>query len=417
MRYVDSASRKLGDTVYDWLATLLPSARSFACQSGYYRFDALDWFGSGIERILENGGTVDLVVGANEERLSAPDLESTLELLGSHLPSTASLTLVGARDGLFHPKCYYVELADGRRHAAIGSANFTGPGIAHNIEACVLLDDAVDDPGALEEVRSAILAWRERAAAGAADARAVTPQYIRELEAERIIDPVTPRQRSVGARSSTTGRSSFPALGRIAGTPKRRAAKAPSPPKPSSTGTRLRDARAAFPPGVIGIAKRLSARTDVKGFTSSLGTPYIALPANESDLAARLPMKPYGKNGEPRLDLVIEARLLDAAKDVVSSGNDTTNITYVGMGNVRKSNIDLRLNVQHTVMNGLRYVASQGGLVIPKGGDFVTIEFLHGGRMARLSFVTDQPTIAKLTTTLQPGRSWGWLDEGALPPW
>src|SRR5579863_677896 len=78
LRYVDSATRALADTIHDWLANLLPSATAFACQSGYYRFDAIDNFASSIAKLLSSGGRFDLVIGANEERLSAPDLESTL---------------------------------------------------------------------------------------------------------------------------------------------------------------------------------------------------------------------------------------------------------------------------------------------------------------------------------------------------
>ena len=333
---MDTSSRLLGDTLYGWLAARLPAATAFAGQSGYYRFDALDWFTADIKRMLAGGGRFDLVVGANEERLSAPDLESTLELLGAHIPENASFTLVGARDGLFHPKSYYIELANGSRHAAVGSANFTGPGITHNVEACILLDDQGDDPAALDAIRDAILFWRVKAAAGAKDARPVTPTFIRELEAERIIEPIPVRQTSASGRS-TTGKSSFPALKRIAGVPAPRPRQR-RPPRASviKPSIRLRGAAASFPSSVVGIAKRLSASTDVKGFTSALGTPYIALPANESDLAGRLPMRRYGKNGEPRLDLVIEARLLQAVKEVVTSGTDTTNVTYVGMGNIRK---------------------------------------------------------------------------------
>ncbi|HEY5170089.1 MAG TPA: phospholipase D family protein, partial [Acidimicrobiia bacterium] len=222
MRYADTASRQFIDTVHAWLAGLLPSANAFACQSGYYRYEALDRFSADVEKMLKSGGRFDLVIGANEDRLSGPDLEKTLELLGTYVPENASFTLVGASNGLFHPKVYYVELADGIRHAAIGSANFTGSGIGHNIEACLLLDDSVDDPSALDAARDAIYAWRNKAAAGSPDARAVTPGYIQQLEADRIIEPIPVPPARGGGGSTKTGRSSFPALKRIPGVPKPR---------------------------------------------------------------------------------------------------------------------------------------------------------------------------------------------------
>jgi hypothetical protein len=415
---VDSASRAPADTIHDWLATLLPSATAFACQSGYYRFDAMDNFASSIEQLLTTGGTFDLVIGANEERLSAPDLESTLDLVGPHIPASASFTLVGASNGLFHPKTYYIERTDGSRHAAVGSANLTRSGIGHNVEACILLDDSVDDPATLDAARDAIIAWREKAAAGANDARPVTPAYIRELTAERIIEPIPVKRPATGTQSTKTGKSSFPALKRIAGIPAPRSRRAARPvASPGAPGITLLGAPVPFPPGIVGIVKRLSPSTDVKGFSMAPGTPYIALPPTPAELVSRLPLRPYGKNQEPRLDLVVEARLLEAPKDVVTSGSDTTNITYVGMGQPQKSNVDLRLNVQHTIMNGLKYVASQHGLAVPAGGDFVAIEFLENGRLARLTFVTSQPLLGALQAALKPGRSWGWLSAGVVPLW
>ncbi|HSZ70869.1 MAG TPA: hypothetical protein VK756_10970 [Solirubrobacteraceae bacterium] len=393
------------------MQTLLPSARAFACQSGYYRFDALASFGGDVQRMLAGGGRFDLVVGANEERLSAPDLQQTLDLLGSHVPADASFTLVGACNGLFHPKAYYVELVDGSRHAAVGSANFTIQGTGHHVEACVLLDDGVDDPSVLDAVRDAILAWRGRAAAGAAGARRVTERYIRQLEAERIIDPVSAPP---GGGGSSGGRSSFPPLSRIQGAPgpRRKARRA----RRSAPGAHLRGAPEAFPSGVVGIVKRLSPRNDVKGFRPDRGTPYISLTTSH-ELANRLPMSPFGKNSEPRLDLALEARLYEAAKDVVGSGTDTTNITFVGTGATRSGHPDLRFNIHHTVVAGLQYVASRRGLAIPRGGDFMAVEFLEEGRLARLTFVSTDPLRGVLRQFLKRGRGWGWLPAGIVPDW
>ena len=414
MRYADTASRRFNDTVHAWLAGILPSATAFACQSGYYRYEALERFSADVERMLQSGGRFDLVIGANEDRLSGPDLEKTLDLVGAYVPENASFTLVGASNGLFHPKVYYVELGDGTRHAAIGSANFTGSGIGHNIEACLLLEDSVDDPSTLDAARDAIYAWRKKAAAGSPDARAVTPEYIQQLEAERIVEPIpVPPTRSGGA-STKTGRSSFPALKRIPGVPKPKARPAPEKPAP---GVKLGGAPLALPANAVGIVKRLSPRTDVKGFVGTSGTPYISLPPAEADLANRLPMKPYGRNQEPRVDVKIEARLLEVVRQVVTSGRDTTNITYVGMGQPRRSKIDLRFNVHHAIMDGLRYVAAQEGLTLPQGGDFVAIEMSEGGRLLRLTFVTSGPMKQTLAKLLIPNRAWGWLPAGVMPEW
>ena len=413
LRYIDSASRLLDHTMFGWLQRLLPSARRFACQSGYYRHDALAAFASEVQTMLGSGGRFDLVIGANEERLSAPDLEDTLDLIAGHQPSAASFTLVGARNALFHPKAYYVELRNGERHAAVGSANFTVSGLGHNLEACLLLHDPVDDPEAVDAVRDAILAWPQKAAAGSDEARPITAQYIRELEAERAIDPAPVEPRTPVAGRTTTGRSSFAALRPIPGAPRGRAR---ARPRVTSPPARLGAAPAVFPPDVIGIVKRLS-RTDVKGFVGGAGTPYIALPPNPTELADKLPMRPYGRRSEPRLDLIIEARLSTALADVVSSGTDATNITHVGMGVTRGSNPDLRLNIQHGMSAGVIYVATQRALALPAAGDAVAIEFLDRGRLVRMTFATADPLRSELLSHMIPGRRWGWLPAGATPRW
>jgi hypothetical protein len=412
VRYADTASRSLSDTIYGWLQGLLPSARVFAVQSGYYTFEALAAFSSEIEALLAGGGRFDLVIGANEERLNAQDLQRTLDLLGPHIGGNASFTLVGARNGLFHPKAYYIELVTGQRHAAVSSANFTASGIGHHIEASILFDES-DDPNAVAAVGDAISAWREKAAGGAREARPVSSQYLRQLQAERAIDPLAMPARRNSAFASATGKSSFPPLGRIPHTPAPRRRTHPA----SAPGVRLGGAARPLPPGMVGIVKRLSARTDVKGFTGGRGTPYIALPPNPADLAPCLPMRPLGRRNEPRLDVLIEARLYEAPQEIVNSGRDTTNITYVGMGTTRSGNVDLRLNIQHGIAAGLRYIAAQYGLTLPQGGDFAAVELLEDGRLLRLTFVSSDPMRQTLESLLRPGRKWGWLPDGVLPGW
>ncbi len=364
--------------------------------------------------MLGSGGRLDLVIGANEDRLSAPDLEDTLDLLVGYIPGNASFTLVGARDALFHPKTYYVELVSGERHAAVGSGNFTIPGIGHHVEACLLLDDTQDDPGVLDQVRDAILRWDAKAVSGATEARPITDSYIRELEAERIIDPApVPLSRGRRGSRTATGQSSFPAIARIPGAPQRRTL--PRPRRTPAPG-QLVGAAVAFPPNTVGIVKRLS-NTDVKGFVGEPGTPYIALPPAATDLADKLPMRPFGTHGEPRLDVVIEARLATAPADVVTSGSDPANITHVGMGTTNRSNVDLRFNILHGVVSGLVYAATQRGVALPAATDALAIEFLNGGREARLTFATTEPLRSSLLSHLIAGRAWGWLPSGVVPSW
>jgi len=412
MRYIDSASRTLSSTIHGWLLEHLPKATKFACQSGYYRYDALAPFAPDVRRMLKAGGTLDLVVGANESRLSATDLEETLALL-EPWSGQVSFTLVGARDGLFHPKTYYVEVSGGERAAAVGSANFTVPGTGHHVEACLLLNDADDDPAILDAIRDAVLSWPARASTGGDEAQSVTLELIQDLAAERAIDPVPPPPPRDPRGQGAGTRGSFPALPRIPGAPRSRTR--PRPRSVPQAGL-LAGAKSAFPAGAAGIIKRLS-KTDLKGFTGEGGTPYIALPPAQQELAARLPMQPYGLHQEPRLDVLVEARLDGALASVVNSGTDTTNITHVGMGATRRSNVDLRFNLLHGIHAGLIYVASQANIGLPTAGDAAAIEFLDGGRFVRVTFVTAEPLRSSLLSHLLSGRAWGWLPAGTVPRW
>jgi hypothetical protein len=407
VRYLDSSVRHVDQTVHAWLTAQLPQATAFACQSGYFRYDAIAPFASGVERLLRRGGRVDLVIGANEEVLRAPDLEDALALLGPWLGGGASFTLVAARDALFHPKTTYVEGPGGRRGALVGSANLTGSGTRSNVEAALALDEG-DDPAVLDAIRDAILAWPARAAPGG-HAQPITRQLIDELTTDGA---VVPTRVPLGATRKSP-RSRFPSLGPVPGTP---APSRPVRPRRTPPIAQLGAATASFPLGATGIVKRLS-RTDLKGFIGGLGTPYVALPPNPADLATRLPMRPSGANAEPRLNLALEGRLDGALSQVVSSGREVANITHVGAGSSRVSHTDLRLNLLRSVVGGLIAVASAASLQLPGVGDALSLELLDGGRLARLTFASRDPLRGALLAHLRAGRSWGWLPAGVVPPW
>lgn len=407
MRYLDSRSREPSDTLYAWLAELLPNASHFAAQTGYFRFDALEPFLENILHMLEKGGRVDLVVGANEDRLSAADLEAALELIGPFAPHQASLTLVGSRDGLFHSKAYFVDTGTGR-HALVGSGNLTRPGSTHNVEAFIAIEDD-DGPAALDGVRDSIRAWPDSAGKGRL-AQPVTPDLIQKLLAKRAIDPV-PLVEIGGRERPPSDRDAFPRLPRIKGMPARR-----QPPGRSGSRRRLRGAPHSLPPGKIGVVKRLSA-TDLKGFAGDSGTLHLSLGARNSPLVPCLPLQPYGKNSEPRVDVAVEARLDRALADVVTSGADPTNITHVGMGRSGPSNPDLRFNLLRGIVSGLAKVAAQRSIAIPVPGDVAAIELLESGRLARVTFITADPLRSELLGRIPAGRASGWLDAGILPHW
>ncbi|MEX2196239.1 MAG: hypothetical protein WD844_13215 [Thermoleophilaceae bacterium] len=171
---------------------------------------------------------------------------------------------------------------------------------------------------------------------------------------------------------------------------------------------------------MAGIVKILSEQ-DLKGLRGERGTAYIALPRA---LAPHVPMRPAGKNREPRLDVAVEARLDTAPDDTVMSGTATTNITHVGMGERRTGHADLRFNILTAVSRGIVALAARRDVAEPAGGDTLAVEFLDEGRFVRATFATRDPfrdQLRQLCTELDdaedPTSGWGWLPAGVVPPW
>ncbi|GHJ60410.1 hypothetical protein NOK12_29280 [Nocardioides sp. OK12] len=413
MRYLDSGSRDPADTLYTWLEQVLPEATYFGCQTGYFSYDGIYPLEGEFLNLLNRFGAFRLVVGANESGIRKSDLEDVFDLFDK-APSNVSksLTLVAADDILMHPKSYYVERADGSKHALVGSANLTHPGLSRNIEAALVID-SVNDPGApFSEIRTAIEKWHLHEHV---NAYRIARTDLAKLATDGMIDqPKRPRPAQPPlARRERSKR--FPGLGAIIKLPrKRRAVVAATPvrrprlPAPVPVGT-----LGTMPNGAIGIIKRLTA-LDTKGFNGGTGTLYIALP---KALTRNLPMAPYGKNQEPRIDVTVEARLDTVPGEVVLSGDSPTNITHVGAGATRTSHGDLRFNYLVKVKRGIETLAADYRVRPPAEDDLVAIEFL-GGQRVRATFITETVAIANLTPLLdQHDNGWGWLPPSVIAPW
>lgn len=413
MRYLDTGSRDPADTLYMWLDQVLPDATYFGCQTGYFSYDGIYPLEGEFLKLLNRPGALRLVLGANESGIRRVDLEDVFDLFDKAPGNVSkSLTLVAADDILMHPKTYYVEKADGTRHALVGSANLTHPGLSRNIEAALIIDSVNDLGAPFGEIRDAIDKWHLYAHA---NAYRVTRTDLAKLLADGVIDqPARPRPaQSPQARQKRS--KTFPGLGAILKLPRKKRAVAPATPVrrprrpvPVPIGT-----LGTMPNGAIGIVKCLTA-LDTKGFNGGTGTLYIALP---SVLAANLPMAPYGKNNEPRTDVTVEARLDTVPGEVVLSADSPTNITHVGAGATRTSHTDLRFNYLTKVKRGIETLAADYGVRPPGEDDLVAIEFL-GGQRVRVTFITEAAAITSLTPLLdQHGNGWGWLPPSVISPW
>lgn len=413
MRYLDSGSRDPADTLYTWLDEVLRDATYFGCQTGYFSYDGIFPLEAHFVNLLNRPGALRLVVGANESSISKADLEDVLDLF-DRAPSNhaKSLVVAAADDVLMHPKTFYVEKADGSKHALIGSANLTHSGLSRNIEAGLAVDSNTDPSAPFPAIRTAIERWH---LAPGANAHRVTKTVLARLLADGVLDqPRVPRvpQTSQSSRNRTR---TFPGMGAIVRLPRKRRAVAPPAPvrRPAAALTPPIGTLDTLPNGAAGILKRLSAR-DTSGFRGQTGTAHISMPYA---LANHLPMVPSGVNQEPRTEVVVEARLDTVPNELVNSGTSTTNIQFHGMGTSGTSNKDLRFNYLTAVKRGIENLAATHGVPAPQEGNLVAIEFLAGVRL-RATFITEPASIAALTPLLDEHVNvWGWLPPGVISRW
>lgn len=413
VKYMDSSSRDPADTLYAWLEDVLPDATYFGCQTGYFAYDGIFPLESCFEGILTRSGQLRLVVGANESSLRSVDLEDVLDLF-DRVPTnhTKTLVLAAADDVLMHPKTFFVEKADGSKHALVGSANLTHSGLGRNMEACIAIDSTNDPAAPFDQIRGAIDNWHTGATS---NALRVDRQSLAKLIADGVVDQPRPPRTTQAPRARRARAAIFPRLGAIHQLARKTRAVTPSQPvtRPPTTPSVPLDTLATLPEGVVGVIKRLTP-LDTKGFSGGKGTRYIAL---SYELAAYLPMMPYGRNSEPRTDVSVEARLDTVPGEIVRSGSSTTNITHVGAGGSSKSHRDLRLNYLTVIQRGIEEIAATHGVKTPDEHDLVALEF-HTGTRVRATFITEPSAIANLTPLLdQRGNSWGWLPPSIVAPW
>lgn len=401
MKYLDTGGRDRTKTLHAWLSANLQGATYFGCQTGYFTADALYAFEAEVRAILDGGGEVRLVVGANEDELSAADLNDALDLLEPY-GAQASIVIVSAVDVLMHPKTFYVERSHVDRAAVVGSANLTGSGLGANIEACLAISSSSEPGAPFDEIKGAIEAWLS----GHPNAKLLDRTLVPKLAAAAVIDRLR-RARALPPRSL---RRLFPALGRIVAV-RQRARRRTAVSAATAAPLRLGPG-APFPPGAVGIVKRLSA-LDTKGFRGERGTLYIAMPR---DLLPILPTAPAGRNAEPRLDVTVEARHESVPGLTVSSGANPTNITGVGYGTRQTGHRDVRFNILRVIVSGIEYIAANAGVAVPADGDFLAVEFDAGGHATRLTFVVEGPLMVQLNA-LCGTDSWAWLPAGVIAPW
>ena len=140
---IDNSRDPLGEI----LQAELRGADEFMAASAFLNSRGLGLIESEMRRILESGGRVSIVHGA-DFRIADPDAVQTLVDMKTRYPQMSyrvhcdwSLT----RSQSFHPKLY-IARKDRRRYcAAIGSSNLTLGGLLHNTEVNVVIRGEISD--------------------------------------------------------------------------------------------------------------------------------------------------------------------------------------------------------------------------------------------------------------------------------
>lgn len=166
MRYVDTSYRQCDDALGSWLAEVLSGASPVVAvrvQTGYFAVEAMGHFESTLHALTLADRTTRFLVGSNDGQTERSAVTNLLKLLGPPRPQLR-VGVVTFQAGLFHPKVFHFERADGSSTAYVGSANLTTPGVTgQNIEAGVILDTREDDSSSvLAAIADAVDEWFDK---------------------------------------------------------------------------------------------------------------------------------------------------------------------------------------------------------------------------------------------------------------
>jgi len=164
VRYIDSGSRDPAAALGSWLRQVLDDSTISALrwQTGFFTAEVLGYFVRLLNRLRDEGGFVNLLVGSNDGTTQKADVEALLRAAG---PPRDDLRIgvVSYSTGYFHPKTIHLARRDGSAVAYVGSANVTGSGItALHVEAGLVIDSREgDDTAVLSEIARAVDLWFE----------------------------------------------------------------------------------------------------------------------------------------------------------------------------------------------------------------------------------------------------------------
>lgn len=134
---------------------------------------------------------------------------------------------------------------------------------------------------------------------------------------------------------------------------------------------------------------------------------------------------------DPRINSLVEARLVSAPTDTAASGQSNTALQLEGAAGGTVTHLNARVNLSKQLATELRVIAATHGEALPQVDDLVVAEYLAGTpTVVRLTYVRRHDRQytglrAKVGTGAvpqvgRPPNRYGWLtaaDVAALPPW
>ncbi|MFD5867895.1 phospholipase D family protein [Corynebacterium sp. NPDC060344] len=162
-RYIDTGARQSRDALGSWLGQeLMGSASPIALrvQTGFFGSGSLGFFESALSQLELADGHTRFLIGSNDGVTTKKSVADLIKLAGKPR-NGMRLGVVSYQGGLFHPKVYHFERADGSATAYVGSANLTEPGVrSAHVEAGIILDTVRGDSEfELQSIADAIDEW------------------------------------------------------------------------------------------------------------------------------------------------------------------------------------------------------------------------------------------------------------------
>ena len=163
MRYLDTGSRDPDHALGTWLRQVLEGPVPVVAarvQTAYFGSQAMGYLERPLQVLSRSDGPTYFLVGSNEGQTSRAAVADLLRLAGPPRPGLR-VGIVSFTSGLFHPKVFHFQRADGSATAYVGSANLTFSGATSlNVEAAMIVDTLQGDPQhVLSDIAGAIDAW------------------------------------------------------------------------------------------------------------------------------------------------------------------------------------------------------------------------------------------------------------------